>query len=248
MDPKETDLSLNSALATLLQDLPKPVQDFVTGPERSRIALSLSEKYSLHVDQAGEFERSYIHMLLGISSPEEFVDTLTKAGLPPETVRGLAKDVNEQVFVPLRKAEQAPPAPKQEVSPVLPGTSLPVPPPVPHRVPTPPLVAPPSVNQAPPAHPYIYGVPPMPQHVIYMLQYGMPYGPAPMYVWPQNPQPWPVPQGIPMEHLQQAAAAASDPSVPTPVPALPPPSPVYTPPVPQPLTKEHVADPYREGI
>tara|TARA_R110000824_G_scaffold401771_1_gene615820 strand:+ start:477666 stop:478397 length:732 start_codon:yes stop_codon:yes gene_type:complete len=236
--------TIEDAIGTLVDGLPGPVRNFVTSPERSRIALSLSEKYNLHVDQAGEFERAYMFMLLGIASPEEFVDTLTKAGIPADTVRGLAKDVNEQVFVPLRKAEQAPPAPKQEAPAVLPGTSLPVPPPVPHRTPTPPLVAPPSVNQAPPAHPYIYGVPPMPQHVMYMPQYGMPYGPAPMYVWPQNPQPWPVPQGMPMEHLEQAVAATPPPELPRPVPQ--PRMPEV--PVAQPLTKEYVADPYREGI
>lgn len=243
MNPEGTQ-TVEDAIGTLIDGLPGPVRSFVTSPERPRIALSLSEKYSLHVDQAGEFEKAYMFMLLGIASPEEFVDTLTKAGLPPETVRGLAKDVNEQVFVPLRKAEQAPPAPKQEAAPVLPGTSLPVPPPVPHRVPAPPLVAPPSVNQAPPAHPYIYGIPPMPQHVMYMPQYGMPYGPAPMYVWPQNPQPWPVPQGMPMEHLERAIAATPPPEPPRPAPQ--PRAPEV--PVPQPLTKEYVADPYREGI
>ena len=233
--------TVEDAIGTLVGGLPGPVRDFVTSPERARIALSLSEKYNLHVDQAGEFEKAYMFMLLGIASPEEFVDTLTKAGLPPDTVRGLAKDVNEQVFVPLRKAEQTPAAPKQEAAPVLPGTSLPVPPPVPHRTPAPPLVAPPSVNQAPPAHPYIYGIPHMPQHVVYMPQYGMPYGPAPMYVWPQNPQPWPVPQGMPMEHLQQTVATP-EPVPPTPQPKAP------EIPVTQPLTKEYVADPYREGI
>lgn len=265
MNPNEEELSLEVAVEALLQDLPKPVQDFVTGPDRSRIALSLSEKYQLHLDQAGEFERSYMHMLLGISSPEEFVDTLIKAGIAPETVRALANDVNEQVFVPLRKAEQVPqrtpvaPAPGA----TLPGSSVPVPPPIPHRPEPAPLVPPPSLVPPPaPQMPhYMYMQPHMPQQMLYMPQYGMPYGPTPMYVWPQAPQPWPIPQGMSMEHLQQFNAhhqASIPPASPAPSqprafeterPAYaPPPHPVAPLTQTQPLAKEYVADPYREGI
>jgi len=264
MNPDE-ELTVDDAVATLLDELPKAVRDFVMSPERARIALSLSQKHRLHADEAGEFEQAYMFMLLGISSPEEFVDTLTRAGIAPETVRALASDVNEQVFVPLRKAEQSQPRPTARMAePVtLPGSSVPVPPPVPHRPEPAPLVPPPSLVPPPaPQMPhYMYMQPHMPQQMMYMPQYGMPYGPTPMYVWPQAPQPWPIPQGMSIEHLQQfaaqhqasIAAAAPAPSQPqafeTERPAYaPPPHPVAPLTQTQPLAKEYVADPYREGI
>lgn len=269
MNPKD-ELTVEDAVATLLGELPKPVRDFVTSPERARIALSLTYKHRLHADEAGEFERAYMFMLLGISSPEEFVDTLTRAGIPPETVRALAQDVNEQVFVPLRKAEQTPKRPP--VIPVqattLPGSTVPVPPPIPHRQKTAPLVPPPSLVPPPQTVPqmphYMYMPPQMPQQMMYMPQYGVPYGPGPMYVWPQAPQPWPVPQGMSVEHVQRLAShyQASAPQAPVSAPAAPKPyasepeRPSYVPPPhpiaplthTQPLAKEYVADPYREGI
>jgi len=262
---KEQELSLEEATNLLLGDLPKPVQDFYNGPKRAEIALALAKKYQLHADQAGDFEHAFMCMLLGISSPEEFVDELTQSGIPEEKVRQLAVDVNEQVFVPLRKAEQSQPRPTARMAePVtLPGSSVPVPPPVPHRPEPAPLVPPPSLVPPPaPQMPhYMYMQPHMPQQMLYMPQYGMPYGPTPMYVWPPAPQPWPIPQGMSMEHLQQfaaqhqasIAAAAPAPSQPraleTERPAYaPPPHPVAPLTQTQPLAKEYVADPYREGI
>ncbi len=185
MNPDEDveleDASVTEAVAALLSELPKPVQDFVTGPERARIALSLSQKYNLHADQAGEFEHAYMFMLLGVSSPEEFVDSLTKAGIPAENVRGLAKDVNEQVFVPLRRAEQGArqSAPKPETllsdrepQALLPGSGEPVPVSVARTARTP-QIPPPSL--VPP--PY-FASPQMPTQMLY------PAPGTPIYMWP----------------------------------------------------------------
>ena len=175
----ENQLSIEDAIGTLLEGLPKEVRDFVTGPERSRVALSLSQKYRLHADEAGEFERAYIFMLLGISSPEEFVDTLTKAGIPAESVRGLAKDVNEQVFVPLRRVEQgAQPAAStplrlpQETRALLPGSGEPVPVQKPQAA-RPPQIPPPSLIPPPFMAP--------PQLSTQMLY---PAPGTPIYMWP----------------------------------------------------------------
>ena len=129
-----------------MQGLPKPVQEFILGDERNQISSELSQKYRLHVDQAGAFEEAYLFMLLGTVSPDEFMARLTNAGIAPETVRGLATDVNERVFIPLRLKEQqgesvgripvvvAKPGPLpppsldyQPAAPVLPGSDVPVP-------------------------------------------------------------------------------------------------------------------------
>lgn len=98
--------SFDKAVASFVSELPNPIQEFLRSPERDQIAIRLSQKYGLHVDQAGIFQLAYLHMLIGVASPEEFSITLKDAGIPVETVSKLIYDVNEEVFKPLRAKEQ----------------------------------------------------------------------------------------------------------------------------------------------
>lgn len=116
------DLPLDEQVAILIAELPKPVQDFLHSPERDAVSSELSTKYALHADQAGVFERSYIYMLLGVYTPDEFVQELRDAHIAEETIRGLTTDVNERVFKKLQGAERNPPPPP---------VSAPIPPPIP---------------------------------------------------------------------------------------------------------------------
>jgi hypothetical protein len=90
----------------VFSSLPGPIQDFLTGPERDAVTIRISNAHNLHADQAGAFQKAFIFMLMGISSPEEFVSELIEAGIPELTVRALANDVNEMVFKPLREKER----------------------------------------------------------------------------------------------------------------------------------------------
>lgn len=103
---QQSELSLTDAVSSLVAELPKPIQEFIRGPERDQIAIKLAEKYKLHVDQAGIFQLAYLHMLIGVSSPEEFVKTLKEGGISQDVVTGLTNDVNEMVFKPLREKER----------------------------------------------------------------------------------------------------------------------------------------------
>ena len=269
---RTAEMSLEDSVATLLSGLPGPVQSFVLGPDRPRIALELSKKYNLHVDQAGAFETAYIHMLLGISSPEEFVDALTKAGVPLESVRGLAHDVNEQVFVPLRKAEQEETPPIASTTPVpqtiLPGSTEPVPVVVPKPIEA---TVPAQVPPPPPGSEYqgqlqhVYGYIPqqMPPPVMYAPSYAVPpgYG-APVYMMPPQPpvQGWPQPQmqAQPLQPPTPTEVVSAQAITPAPLAKVVPPSPERIPtPAPQTqpnatlnpgahIEKNYSADPYRE--
>ncbi len=108
MDDNSVDvssLSFNEKIAALESTLPKSVQDFLQSPERDATSLRLSQKYRLHADQAAAFERAYLYMLLGVNTPEDFVQDLKEANIPPDTIRGLTNDVNEQVFKKLQQTE-----------------------------------------------------------------------------------------------------------------------------------------------
>lgn len=247
-------MTTDEAVELMYAKLPDQVQKFLVSKERGAVALDLASKYALHVDQAGEFERAFIFMLLGVNTPEEFVDSLRKAGLPPEVVSGLATDLNERVFMRLRESERdaarapepaskstplPPPALEYEPAPTLPGS----PEKAPMRVVGTPTQAF-SVPAVPPADPT-----PQQQVIHAMPNAAQPgwHPAAAVHIFVPT-------HGAHMQPAQTATApvpVAEVPEAPTPVVAVPVErgyaNPEPAPQTPQtPITKAYVADPYRE--
>lgn len=241
-----------SAIATLIANLPAPVREFVNSPERDQISLELTQKYGLHIDQAGEFERAYLRMLLGVDSPDEFTLSLRQAGIPEATITSLTADVNEMVFKPLRKKEQelserkVPPAPqpKRASEPI---REAPVPQPAPPPPPAPP-------QPQPVYMPPVQGT----QQQTYWVPVSITAVPQP-YMTTQPPVQYQMPQAQPVQ--EPPPAPPPPPPAPEPVPQVAPqvpPPPVWEPQPPpnlptgdissSPLKKDYVADPYREPI
>ena len=110
-DLAEFDDAMRGNLATIVENLPAPVRDFVSSDKPDQIVLELSQKYQMHADQAGKFHQSLLFMLLGVYDPGKFVDRLLSAGLPESAITGILEDLNRLVFTPLRQSEAAPVAP-----------------------------------------------------------------------------------------------------------------------------------------
>lgn len=202
------EITLEQAVAGLMSELPPAVQEFLRSPERDRVVIELSRKYNLHTDQAGEFQRAFLFMLLGISKPDEFIQTLRSMNLSSEAISGLTADINEQVFKKLQKVErESPPVPIQKPlnnTAVLPPPSF-VPQPPAVVLPEPPRAAPPPPANLPGQEPFN----PVPEPV--------PQPPAPIYVPPAPPQPAPI--------APPAAPVAAPVPTPPPTPSAPPPTP-----------------------
>ncbi|HQU07745.1 MAG: hypothetical protein B7X04_02665 [Parcubacteria group bacterium 21-54-25] len=97
-------IPLDDSVRAVMGELPQPLQQFLASGKVEAVTKLLVEKYRLHLDQGTMLERALILMLLGVESPEEFSTGLEKdLGLSEGTVRALVADVNEQVFVPIRK-------------------------------------------------------------------------------------------------------------------------------------------------
>jgi hypothetical protein len=103
MDTPEQDI--DSTIAEVVRDLPKPVQDFLLGPARNETILRLSKRYRLHIDQTDEFGKAFMFMLMGVSSPEEFTVSLRTIGLSAQDITSLTRDLDAEVFTPLHNAE-----------------------------------------------------------------------------------------------------------------------------------------------
>lgn len=251
-------MALNEQIAVLMDKLPVPVQNFLKGPERDAVSLVLARKYHLHADAAGIFERAYIFMLLGVYTPEEFVEELRDGGITEENIKGLTADINDLVFKRLREEERAAepvaPAPAKPQVPVMqvgsrmegPGQGTPPQapvPPIPQQPPSPPAQAPqpvpipsPVIQPVPVQAPPIYSAAPIP----------VPPPPAPSYqattpIYGNAPAA-PAPQHVPARTMEsdverltqnyQAVAAGqpvAQPAYSVP-PPMPPPAPVPPPP------------------
>lgn len=209
-----SDEDIEMSIASLMERLPAPVRTFVSSQERKDIVLALSQKYQLHVDQAGIFEHSFLFMLLGASTPTEFVAELRAAGIADSVVTSITNDLNEQVFKKLRKEEEM-------MRPEPAAVQAPVPQPAPVA---PPVQAAPAIPEPPPletmrtmgtdmtraqqAAPTQYAAPYMPSYPQMPVQY-VPFPgsyqpmPQPQTYWvpvqmPAAPQyPYPQPQYAP---------------------------------------------------
>ncbi len=93
-------------LSTIVAQLPPPIRAFFASGKVEIIAKNLMQKNKLHIDQGAIIGREIILLLLGLKNAAEFVKTLSEeAKLDAQTVDGITRDINAQIFVPLREEE-----------------------------------------------------------------------------------------------------------------------------------------------
>lgn len=92
------------SVETIVKQLPAPVRSFFASGKTREVTKRILQNYNLHIDQAGAVERAIVLLLLGISSPDEFIETLSKeAHLDDATVSSIVDSVNKEIFVPLQQ-------------------------------------------------------------------------------------------------------------------------------------------------
>lgn len=271
------ELSLEDSLKQVLGTLPPVIRDYITQEKYTAAAQNLMRQYKLRIDQGGVLERELLLLLMGVENPQEFVDALIKeAGLDQATVDGITRDINNQIFVPLRAQEMKastamPKAPAAAPSPAQPGThfqlqnKIPTPQrPMPSRSPMPASAPRQSLPQMPFDHM-------LEDHEEPHIDFKPQSAPAPRPATPATPQAArtaPPPPNLPGQMPPAPASSAPAPVAPkvippggrapgpipptvAPTPAAKPPAPAAglkfsTPPMPS--GTKYSADPYREPI
>jgi hypothetical protein len=118
------------------QRAPQPVRDTFNSEVTTNVILDMKAKYRLHVDVAGTFGQEVGYLLLGLRSPAEFFGNLMLSGTDEQTARGIIQEVNERIFLPLKRqmtegARESPSivtnAPAPTPSPVAPVQPIPPP-------------------------------------------------------------------------------------------------------------------------
>lgn len=114
MEPPKQEPTFEESIKQVMQTLPPPIKQYLEQKKYSAVVSRMMTKYTLHIDQAGVLEREIMLLLMGIDNPAEFAQALVgEAKLDQQVASGITKDVNEQIFIPLREEmRKGPPAPE----------------------------------------------------------------------------------------------------------------------------------------
>lgn len=104
MEPTQKDLSFDESVKQVMQSLPPIIRQYIEQGKYTEVAKRLMHIHMLRTDQAGVIEKEILLLLMGINNPDEFVRALAEeAKLDQQTINSITKDVNDQIFVPLRE-------------------------------------------------------------------------------------------------------------------------------------------------
>lgn len=244
------------------QSAPEAVRAVFNSEETTKTVSNLQKRLELHIDSAGTLAKEIGYLLLGVTNPNIFVQRLKNSGFSPEIIKEITAEINQKIFIPLRKQEEEQGmggAPKAQPAPVMPKPA-PLPGAAPSAAPRP-VVAPgagapravPSPQLSDP------NSAPLPPKTVLPRPGGTPMAPHPVMVAPAAPlaasklledHEEPSPSFAAPASAQPAADPAPAPVVPTmpvPIPPQPAPAPRPVPVVPAPITA-YTRDPYREPV
>lgn len=106
MDQDHQQLTFDESMKEVVQALPPVIRAYLAQSKHTPIAKDLMAKYGLRIDQGGVLEREIMLLLMGVESPEEFMQALIEeAKISEDTVNSITEDVNTQILVPLREEE-----------------------------------------------------------------------------------------------------------------------------------------------
>jgi hypothetical protein len=218
---------------------PDPVRKIFNADTTTQIVLGLQGSFQLHVDQTGVLAKEIGYLLLGLENPDVFMQHLRAAGFDENTVQGIVREVNEKIFIPLRKEMEQVPSGAREAqpsAPVVPRPKAAVPPPPRVSIPAPAPMSGPTP-------------PPMPMRAPIMdPERELPAGEETFSA--KAPSALPPTAPLPPKALQPKSAGAPNRAVPPTPRPLPPRPPTNLPGAipPPPPVQSYSSDPYREPV
>lgn len=83
--------------------LPQDVKEAISSVDTTNDVINIGDKYSLHVDQLGELVDETGLVMLGLTSPNDFVSNLkNRLDIPRQMAESLVKDINDQILIKIR--------------------------------------------------------------------------------------------------------------------------------------------------
>lgn len=85
--------------------LPKDLQEAILSVDSAEKIRAIGEKYHLAIDKMGEMADETGLVMLGLTSPREFIPNLaSRLNVDKEMARKIAEEINSQVFVRVRES------------------------------------------------------------------------------------------------------------------------------------------------
>jgi hypothetical protein len=193
-------------------------EKFLNAPDDIQIALGsqdvfkklneIAKKYSFDKNATDGLIEETALVMLGVTNPSDFIRDLSlHLGTTTEKSTALAKDINEEIFQPVKESLKIVHGIKDEVTPTTPVTpSAPKPltapvPPVAPIAPKPPagssvfpgMIVPPKINIEIAPKPPVASQPPQPQNIFEQKLQGVFKMPKEETLVPQKPSPSPTP-------------------------------------------------------
>ncbi|MFA6407911.1 MAG: hypothetical protein WCW36_00320 [Candidatus Paceibacterota bacterium] len=101
--------------------VPLPIQEALSSDLIVSTISGLGAKFQLHIDQIGLIAELNVQTLLGLIGPEDFFKELIASGISDKDARDIMSEINQKIFVPLRKEEEnGPTVPEVRPSPEIP--------------------------------------------------------------------------------------------------------------------------------
>lgn len=101
------EITFDESVKQVMKSLPPAIRNYIHDEKYTAVAQSLMTKYGLRVDQGGVLEREILLLLMGVENPAEFTEALAEeARLTQAVITGIVQDVNDRIFVPLRREEE----------------------------------------------------------------------------------------------------------------------------------------------
>ena len=92
-------------LKELYSKLPREIKSVLDSEENADKIYELGNKYKLHIDKIGLLSQEINLVMFGVVKPQEFIPNLReKLKISDEEARVIAKEVNEQIFNPIRES------------------------------------------------------------------------------------------------------------------------------------------------
>jgi hypothetical protein len=196
---------------------PPYIQDFIVSGKFDAFMAELQGKLTIHADIANGVSNEILMMILGLTEPKEFVESLVKhAGVDPKLVGPIVEETNKAVFIPLQEQTRA-----QRVTDTPPATPRPTPPPSAYVPPAPPAPEPIPVPTPPIQEiPIVPSMRTMASDVEQINGGGVPAA-RPYTIPGSAPTPPPAPVSAPVPPPAPITASIPAPSAPVPAPVAP---------------------------
>lgn len=93
----------NEQLKAAYNKVPENIRAVISSDDTDEKIFEISQKYNLHIDVTGGLGKITLMVMIGLLKPQEFIPELTKRlKLDQETANKVAREVNEQIFKPIR--------------------------------------------------------------------------------------------------------------------------------------------------